>query len=267
MIKALAFFALLCAPVLGAESSWSWKRGKSDFKETLDYAWRAFYTQFTLKSNLDWAGLGVPATWYAFEHDERIKGRYGGGEIPNIIDHVGDAGVLLNFPFLSLGLYAGGIAGDNEHKVQFAKEYFAAMYLALLESGALSYVHVHARPSSENVSFWEREFRGKSSWPSGHTVPYATLFFKTLQFYGPKWAALPFALTVLASIQRIKDQKHWLSDVTASFFLCAFASEGVRAVAGYKKNHPFYRRLFERNVRIGLFRSRNAIGPLVSWNF
>ncbi len=240
----------------------------NDAKESFSLLFKGSYTQFTTVNNLYHAAWGVPAVWYAFEHDDRIKNHYGNGaDIPNLVDLVGDAGVAFNFPILHGAFYYWGKKTGNNHHVQFAKEYFASMYLALLESGILSHVSIHDRPETENQSFWETEFRGKSSWPSGHVIPYMTLFFKTMQFYGPKWAAIPLVLSVMSSMQRVKDNKHWLSDVTASFLLSAWASEGVRKAAGYDHNHPFYKWVFEHDASLGMMRFDGALAPRISWNF
>lgn len=238
-----------------------------DAKETVGLLIDGSYMQFTTANNLYHAAWGIPLNWYAFEEDDRIQNRYGGTEIANIVDHVGDLGVVFNFPLLHAGFYYYGKKTGNNHHVQFAKEYFASMYLALAESGLLSYVSVHGRPNPTDVSFWEKEFRGDSSWPSGHVVPYMTLFFKTLQFYGPGWAALPLVAVVMSSMQRIQDQKHWFSDITGSLLLSAWASEGVRKAAGYDQNHPFYKWVFEREASIGFIRYRGATGPRISWKF
>ncbi len=239
----------------------------SDTKDAFRLLFEGSYQQFTTVNNLYHAAWGVPLNWYAFEHDDRIQSRYGGTEIANIVDNVGDLGVIFNFPVLHAGFYYYGKKTGNNHHVQFAKEYFAAMYLALAESGLLSYIDIHERPITTDNSFWEEEFRGKSSWPSGHVIPYMTLFFKTLQFYGPKWAAVPLVLTVFSSMQRIQDQKHWFSDITGSLLLSAWASEGVRKAAGYDKNHPFYKWVFEHDAQIGFLRFKGALGPRVSWRF
>ena len=236
-------------------------------KDSFSLIFEGSYKQFTQGNNAYYAAAGIPAIWYSFENDDRINNRYGGTEIKNIVDNVGDAGVVFNFPLIHIGFYYYGKKTKNNHHIQFAKEYFAAMYLALAETGIMSYISVHERPEPHDVSFWEKEFRGDSSWPSGHVIPYMSLFFKTLQFYGPAWSTLPLALSILSSMQRIQDQKHWLSDITTSFFLSAWASEGVRAAAGYDKNHPFYKAVFEHHMQVGLIRHRNAIGPVVSWSF
>ena len=226
-----------------------------------------FKHQFTTLSNLYYGYAGIVTSLYAFKSDERITDRYGGSEIPNLIDHIGDAGVLLSFPIIPGAFYFYGRNKNQPHKIQFAKEYFAAMYLSLIEVAALSHIKIHSRPSKQNLSFWDTEFRGPSSWPSGHVIPYTTLMFKTLQFYGPLWATIPAALSVAASIQRIKDRKHYLSDVVGALFISAMASEGVRSAANYQNNHPLYKAIFERNIRVGIRYYREVPYPWVGWSF
>ena len=101
-----------------------------DTKETFGYLIKGSYLQFTTVNNLYHAAWGVPLNWYAFEEDERVLARYGGTDISNVVDHVGDLGVVFNFPILHTGFYLFGKKYGNDHHVQFAKEYFAAMYLA-----------------------------------------------------------------------------------------------------------------------------------------
>ena len=42
-------------------------------------------------------------------------------------------------------------------------EYMATLYLALVESGLLSFIQIHERPVNTNIGFWEEAFRGNSS--------------------------------------------------------------------------------------------------------
>jgi membrane-associated phospholipid phosphatase len=249
------------------ESELSMDGAWNDMVDSFRLLFEGSYQQFTTVNNLYHAAWGIPLNWYAFEEDKRLQKRYGGTEIINVVDHVGDLGVIFNFPVLHSAFYIYGKRTGNNHHVQFAKEYFAAMYLALVETGILSYVQVHHRPQPQDASFWEKEFRGDSSWPSGHVIPYMTLFFKTLQFYGPAWSAIPAVLTIMSSMQRVQDDKHWVSDITGSLLLSAWASEGVRKAAGYDKNHPFYKWVFEHNAQVGFLRYRGALGPRVSWSF
>jgi undecaprenyl-diphosphatase len=260
---------LLTSTVSAAENSESIIKNDSweDFKTSFNLMFKGSYMQFTQKNNLYYMGAAVPTLWYTFEHDRRLSSLYRSKKLRSHVDLVGEIGVPLNFPILQAGLYYTGRAYGNEKLVAFAMEYFATMYLTLVETGLLSYVQVHHRPSSHDISFWEKEFRGDSSWPSGHIVPYTALFFKTFQYYGPWWSLGPLVLSYWASKQRVQDGKHWVSDVVGSFFLTAFASEGVRAAAGFNHNDPFYDEYLSHNVQIGIIRKDSGWGPRVSWTF
>ncbi|MBK26849.1 MAG: hypothetical protein CME70_22800 [Halobacteriovorax sp.] len=241
--------------------------GWTDTKTTINWMLKASYMQFTVQNNIYYGAVGAAASWYSFEHDDRIAALTQSKEIKNIVDHVGDAGVFFNFPFAAMGAWYYGKKSGNTHLMQFMMEYASAMYLTLAESGLFSYIQIHKRPSPHNISFWEKEFRGDSSWPSGHIVPYSALFFKTLQFYGPGWAMIPLGLTVMSGLQRMQDGKHYLSDIVGAFFLSALASEGVRKVAGYHNNHKFYKRWLEHDVKLGMLRYKKAYGPLISFSY
>lgn len=237
-------------------------------KESFGLLFTGAYKQFTQVNNLGYAAVATPSLIIAFDEDDRLANHYRGKDINNTVDLVGDLGVVLSQPLFPVALYFAGDHWGNSHLVQFSKEFFAASYLALAESGLMSFIDVHERPSTSELSFWEKSFRGDSSFPSGHVIPYQVLFFKTLQFYGPAWSVIPLGLSVVASMQRVQDRKHYVSDVVASFFLSAFASEGVRAAAGYDKNDPFYKRFFERSdVSVGILRYKNAIGPKLSLTY
>tara|TARA_R110000868_G_scaffold132381_2_gene343276 strand:- start:3357 stop:4151 length:795 start_codon:yes stop_codon:yes gene_type:complete len=259
-LVSLLFSTGLCAE----ESSRHW----GALKESFTLLAKGSYMQFTQVNNLGYAALAAPSLVIAFDEDKRLANHYRGKEISPAVDLVGDLAVALNIPIFSTSIYFFGDHKKNSHTVQFAKELFAATYLALGESGLFSFIDIHDRPSTANLSVWEKSFRGDSSFPSGHVIPYQVLFFKTLQFYGPAWSIIPFGLSIMASMQRVQDRKHYLSDVVGSFFLSAFASEGVRAAANYSGNDSFYKRYFERsNLQVGILRYQSAIGPSISFNY
>ncbi|MFT6070917.1 MAG: undecaprenyl-diphosphatase [Bacteriovoracaceae bacterium] len=241
--------------------------GWTDIKSTVGLMLRGSYLQFTTRNNLYYLGAGAAASWYAFEHDDRVAALTASKEIKNIVNHIGDAGVFFNFPFAAMGTWYLGKKSKNSKLQRFAMEYAAAMYLALGESGLVSYIQIHKRPSSHNVSFWEKEFRGDSSWPSGHIMPYSTLFFKTLQFYGPAWSSIPLVFTLVSGLQRMQDGKHYLSDIVGAFFFTAFASEGVRKAANYSGNHEFYKKWLEHDVELGMLYYKKTWGPKISLTF
>lgn len=230
-------------------------------KSSVTYFYQGSYLQFTAKNNAYMAAAAVPALWYSFEEDERITNNARTKRIPKYMQISSDLAPVLSFPLIPMVFFGYGIKTDNERSVQFAKETFATMYLALIESAALSTIHVHKRPDENKLSKWETNFRGKSSFPSGHIIPYATLAIKSFQFYGPYHAIIPSALLVATSVQRIRDGKHYLSDVVGGFFLTAFASEGVRKAANYNGNNAVFRSLFDQNFRVGYTSYEGALGP------
>ncbi len=225
------------------------------------------HEQFREKNNLYALAAAIPSFWFSFEEDERITALAKTKSIPKYMQIASDISPALSFPVIPFVFYSYAVKYDDTKSAQFAKELFASMYLALIESAALSVIDIHERPDSTNLSKWETNFRGKSSFPSGHVVPYATLTLKTFQFYGPKLAIIPGALLVATSIQRVRDQKHYLSDVVGGVFLSIFAAEGVRKAGGYKDNHETYRLLFEHNVVVGVTSYQGTLGPRLSWDW
>lgn len=265
-MKLLLFFSLI---FWSSASVAQIANGKilEDLKTSFSYLAHGSYLQFTQKQNLYYLGAAAPSLWYSFDQDDRISALARRKRMPRHVDITGDLGVFLSFPVAPAGIYLWARSKENTHAMQFVLETLATTYLSLAESGILSFIDIHERPDTSNLSKWETNFRGDSSFPSGHMIPYAALTFKTFQFYGPYWAIAPMVLTVWASQQRLIDGKHYLSDVVGSFFLTAMASEGVRAAAGYSKNHPIYKWLFERNFQVGVLRHEQAIGPMVSLEF
>lgn len=260
-MRKFLFVFLLAFNAYGEEPNRHWEA----LKESFGLLFTGAYKQFTQVNNLGYAVAAAPSLVLAFDEDDRLANHYRGKKVDKSVDLVGDLGVALNQPLFPVALYFLGDYTEDSHLVQFSKEFFAATYLALAESGLMSFIDIHERPSSEELSFWEKSFRGDSSFPSGHVIPYQVLFFKTLQFYGPAWSVIPLGLSVVASMQRVQDRKHYLSDVVGSFFLSAFASEGVRAAASYTNNHDFYKRYLERtDVHVGFIRYQDAIGPMIT---
>ncbi len=265
MLRLILVFLVLSSSNTQAQEA---NRHLLALKESFSLLFHGSYQQFTEVNNLAYATASVPSLIVAFNEDDRLAEYYRGKKVDKTIDLIGDFGVVLNQPLFPAAIYFLGDYKQNSHTVQFAKELFAATYLALAESGLMSFIQVHERPSKSELSFWEKSFRGDSSFPSGHVIPYQVLFFKTLQFYGPAWSAIPLGLSIVASMQRVHDRKHYLSDVVGSFFLSAFASEGVRAAAKYSNNDEFYQRYFERkNFQIGILRYRETVGPMISYTY
>jgi len=256
----LIFSQSLFAAELSGSTYWD------GLKKSFTYLYQGSYMQFQEKNNLYYAAAAAPALWYSFDQDKRISDNARMKSIPKAMQISSDLAPVLGFPLISFAAFSYGVKTDNPKMVQFAEEYFGAMYIAFLESAAISYIQVHKRPSEKNLAPIETRLRGDSSFPSGHIIPYATLALKTFQFYGPYAAVGPTALFVLTSMQRVRDGKHYLSDIVGGFFLSAWASEGVRRAGNYSENHPAYKFFFERNVAFGIIEHEGTIGPRLTFD-
>ncbi len=243
------------------------KSATEDFKDSFSLLTNGFKNQFQEKSNLYGLLVALPTLGYSFSEDKRISNLERSKKIPKHIQLSGDLAVALNFPVLPITTYVIAQKIEDKKLLNFSVEYFSTLYMALLESAALSLVPVHERPSKEKLSPWETNFRVKSSFPSGHVIPYAALTFKTFQFYGYKAALAPIALTYLASKQRVMDGKHYLSDVVGGIWLSYFASEGVRRANNFSGNNEIYQQYFESKVDGGIVSFNGVIGPKIIYRF
>lgn len=240
---------------------------KEDLLYTVKLMGRGGLAQFKEENNLYYAAAATPSLWYAFNEDKRHARHFQRKKLHKHEEIVSDVGIALNFPILPISLYYISKGSGNNKLLNFSIEYFSTLYLTLIETGLLSYIPVHERPSNVNVSFWETKFRGDSSFPSGHIIPYTTLFFKTLQYYGPIYAIIPGVLSYWSSFQRMQEGRHYLSDIIGGIFLTAFASEGVRAAHTYDKNDPFYKLIFEHDLKVSLISDTDRYGLRVSFNY
>jgi undecaprenyl-diphosphatase len=255
------FTSSIHAGELTGETYWS------GLKTSFNYLSHGSTEQFQEKNNLVIAAAFLPAFWFSFDQDTRISNNARTKPIPKSIQLTSDLAPILGLPLISLATFTYGIKNDNPKLVQFSEEYFGAMYLAFIESAALSLINVHERPSSAKLAKIETSLRGKSSFPSGHVIPFATLAFKTFQFYGAYAAIAPTALMVMTSIQRVRDGKHYLSDIVGGVFLSITASEGVRKAAQYSENDSLYKTIFERNVSVGIIEHHGVYGPQFVFNW
>lgn len=241
---------------------------KDDFLESLKWTYQGSYKQFQGTQNLIFAGLAVLSSAYFIHNDERISQKaVKKHQNEKIFRAISDSSIFFNTPVMPFFFYSLGAINQDSHMIQFSKEYFAALNLSLVEAAVISAVPVHQRPDQKELTFWEKAFRGQSSFPSGHVVGYTVLGFKSLQFYGPHYALLPFVLATATAFERVHAEKHYVSDVVASGFLSFLASEGVRYAAGYKQNHPVYEWIFNHNFSINYIRYEGIPGLQASMTF
>jgi len=233
--------SIYASEVKGKESQekWSFKnQGYKDLKETFTLFAHASYGQFITPQA--WATLGVSAAAlsYSFEHDQRItqheitkktwpaKGLWEGIAITS------------TFPLTQIIFYGIGQKTQNHKLVQFAKETLAASSLALLESSLLSRIHIHRRPQEKDLNFWEKNFRGDSSWPSGHVIPLSVFTWKTVEHFGFLPALLPASALYMVARERVRSGKHFTSDVVGGIFVGFLASAGTTYAAKKIRSEP-----------------------------
>jgi hypothetical protein len=241
---------------------------KEDFIESMQWAWQGSYKQFQGTQNKVFAALALVSIGYFIDNDQQISQKIATKhKNEKLFRVISDSSIFFNTPIMPMAFYILGAGQQDAKMVRFSQEYLAALTLALLETAAISMVPVHQRPDQKDLSFWEKAFRGQSSFPSGHVVGFSVLSFKTLQFYGPGYALLPIGLGLATAFERVHAEKHYASDVIASGFISLLASEGVRYASGYDKNHPIYEWIFNHNFGLQYIRVDRAPGVQVSWNF
>lgn len=201
---------------------------KEDFKETFKLLIKGSYLQFTAKDNLYVFVAAIPALSHTFDYDVHYRRVISRQNPSGWVQTFNDIGTITTFPVVpGIAYYYAQKLGDKKLR-RFAIELTATTYLALGESALLSFLDVHDRPSSQDLNKWETDFRGDSSFPSGHMIPLAALTYKTYQHYGLRWSLLPGALSLIQSYQRVQDDKHWMSDVIGGYFVVLLADNGVR---------------------------------------
>lgn len=263
----ILFLSLLCLSSRSHAAEMDIPTAWDGLKSSLTYFYQGSYMQFTAENNLYYAAAAAPSLWYSFKEDDRISRNARQKNIPKYMEISSDLAPVMSFPLIPIAFFTYGVKKENSKATQFAKETFAATYLALLESAAMSVIDIHERPNNDKLSKWETNFRGGSSFPSGHVIPYAVMTLKAFQFYGPYYALVPAALLTATSIQRVRDGKHYLSDVVGGIFLSAFASEGVRKAANYQDNNVVYKAVFDHNLQIGYTSHNGAIGPRLTFDW
>ncbi len=226
----------------------SWK----DFKQSIGLMFHASYLQFSRPASWVIGGIGAAGLAYTLEEDKRLMLHYNDHGPTTLQSRLSnDWSMILNFPTIPITAYAISRAIKDSKLKNFSIEYFATMYLTMLEASIFSVIDVHDRPSNANLSKWETEFRAESSFPSGHILGMSTLFFKTLQYYGPAWATIPAIATYMVSRERMASKKHYSSDIWGSLLLSALASEGTKIANNRNTHrHPVYKWIYEHDLSV-----------------
>lgn len=115
-------------------------------------------------------------------------------------------------PFFALGMYLVGYQS-------FAKSVFICQSVALILSGIMSFIPFHERPSKDNLTFWDTRFRGPSSFPSGHVIPYTVLTYYSFKHFGVLIALLFFIFLACTIYERLIRKRHYLIDILGGVLL------------------------------------------------
>lgn len=270
----LKFFSLLLfIQLINPTKLWAYDYGtKNDWgQDSLDAVkllGEGSYRQFQSWGNLAHMGIFGGALWYTLEEDDRLSASMRRQKKRGLYGLVSDSAIVMNFPIVPAISYYFGRKNSDDKLIRFAKEVFAANYLAAIESSIISqFVDIHVRPDSSNANFFETAFRGNSSFPSGHVIPYTVLTWKLAQFYGPWWGLVPVPFMVITAYERMNSGKHFPSDVVGGMLLSVCASEGVRIASSYDDNHPFYQWIYQHQVSFTPILRQGHYGALASWHF
>lgn len=201
---------------------------KTDALDVLDTMVKASYLQFSTKESFYTASVSALALSHGFDYDEHYRRVISRQKPGGWIDSFNAIGTITTFPFIPGYLYYLSHKRQDEKLYQFTKELTALTYLTLGESAIFSFVDIHERPRTDDLNNFETDFRGDSSFVSGHIIPLTSLTLKTWQYYGPLYGAAPLVFTLIQSYQRVQDEKHWMSDVIGSYVFVAMGDIGVR---------------------------------------
>jgi undecaprenyl-diphosphatase len=240
---------------------------KDDALEALHFLGKGAYLQFTEPSSLIMLGAATAFLIPFWNSDKKLSSKASAKKDKKIESIASSAGVAVNFPIIPFATYAYARNTQDEKLIKFSQETAAATTLGLIESSAISLIPLHPRPSPDDLNFWETAFRYESSFPSGHTIGWTVLTFKTFQYYGPWPALVPATMTYFASMERVKTDKHYLSDVIGSAVVGFMASEGVRAAANHQNNHPVYKWIFEHDLKVGFMSLDKKSMGTISFSF
>lgn len=224
---------------------------QQDFYDTLEYSYKASYKQFTTPRALPILGFSALSVFYSVKQDQHVASEMSGKNISDTEKTIGLTGLVLMSPASSIIMYYWGRYQQDQKFINFSKEYFATINLSVVESTLIGFVPFHGRPDGGELNPFEKRVGVGSSFPSGHPMSFMVLSYKLFQFYGPGYAAVPAGLAYVLSRKRLKDRKHYLSDVVGSAGITLLASEGVRVAANNHNTHPTYQWIFDHEVKVG----------------
>ncbi len=231
----LVILSILFVDLHTVVASESGARSKSISADALD-VWHqskdGFFNQAPSTDNIFyWIG-GSLMIFYSFAFDNKVSGKVRKRDYSDkYTKAISGSSIAFNFPIVPFAAYYVGKNNSDQKMVDFSKEYLASLAVVLIETNLISAIPIHTRPMPENATFWEKNFRYESSFPSGHVAGYSVLAMNLENHYGFKRAILPYVLALITSYERVVSSKHYLSDVTATWFLSLMATRSIYQVS------------------------------------
>ncbi len=109
--------------------------------------------------------------------------------------------------------------GNNKEFPRMRNLFYAAMVNAFLTAG-IKYSVRRQRPNKQS----------RLAFPSGHTSSSFVVAASLHEFYGPRVGVPAYILATLTGLQRIHDNKHWLSDVLGGALLGTLIGRGFSQI-------------------------------------
>lgn len=172
---------------------------------------------------LAWAGTGI-LTAVSFHNDQRWTDKIAQHQPIPAENWIEPLGIIGNSPLVPIGIYGWGRWKSDRNTQIYALKSAVAMLTVLSQTVALSQIPIHSRPDDKNLGFFDRAFRGASSFPSGHVAGIAIWASTVTLEYGWKWGAPLWVLAGAQSLSRIQTRKHFVSDVVFSLGISAIGS-------------------------------------------
>ncbi len=266
-LPALVLILLLAAPAAVAQGDGRAARVDHDLDVLVQDAADIFSSPADFDGG-DWLNTGIilAAGIAAWSVDEDVRGWSQERRNENLDDwlRVGDYyGSGMTGGVLGLGLYGGGLAFDDEWTQVTGRMVLQSQLYSTFITHLLKSVLGRARPFTNEGSGSFHFFRlDNASWshPSGH----ATSAFALSATLARRVGSLPFSillysLSTVTVLQRIVDDKHWLSDtvigaaigtvvglavVQAEEARVQSAAERIPVSAGFAPHRPLLRYTF-----------------------
>jgi len=161
--------------------------------------------------------FGGTAAAYWVEEDVRTFAQENHTPFLDGLMPIGDYyGTMVNSTLLSSAIYLGGLAFDDRETRLTGRAAFEAVSFSLAITGVMKVLFGRSRPYTEHghakLNWLETEQRFRS-FPSGHaTAAFALSSSLSVRIDRPWATAGLYGIAVITLMNRIYDDKHWLSD-------------------------------------------------------